>query len=63
VNGLAHQVHGANCVLEPGVLCPGVDIMCKSQLFDPAEALKVAVLDQIKDQISRDRNKSVDRII
>lgn len=39
----AHQVHGAERVLEPCVLGPRINEIGKTKLFDTAEALEIGV--------------------
>jgi hypothetical protein len=62
-DGLSHQVHGSDRMLKTGVVGPGVDKMCQSQLPDPSEPLEPRMFYQIVYKVERDLDKSVYRII
>src|SRR5690606_8466470 len=63
VEGLTHEMHGADRVLKPGVQCSRIDIVGQSELFDPSQPLEISVFNQVEDQIGRYGDKPIYRII
>ena len=47
VDGTAHEVHGADGVVEAGVVGPWVDQVGQSKLAYAAQSLEVGVVDQL----------------
>lgn len=62
-NGLGHEVKRAKGMLEAGMLGSRVNKIGKTQLFDPAQALKPGVMDQVVNQIAGQGGESIDRIV
>jgi hypothetical protein len=56
-------MQGTKAVLEPAVICTGINKACQSKLFYISQALKPGVFNNIKYQIARYANKSIYRII
>jgi len=50
-------------MLKPAVDGPRINEACKPELPDVAEPLEPGMLNDVKDEIARNVNKSVDRII
>lgn len=50
-------------MMEPRVQSTWVNETCKTQLFDLAQTLKEGMLDDFEDQIIRNGDKTIDRII
>ncbi|MCY1372073.1 hypothetical protein D9M69_592540 [compost metagenome] len=63
VESLIHQVHGAQSMLKPAVDSARIDQFGQAQLPDPAQALKIRMLNHPKDKISGNGNEPVYRII
>jgi hypothetical protein len=62
-NGFVHQMHGAKRVVKAGVVGAWVDQVAQAQLANSAKPLKVGVLNEVKNPLRRQRNKTVDRIV
>ena len=56
-------MHRTNAVVETGMQRTGINQVCKSELFNAPQPLKIRMFDQIENEIARDINKSVYRII
>jgi predicted ATPase len=50
-------------MLEPAVVCTGINKAGKSQLLDIPQTLKPLMFNKIIDEIARNAYKSIDRII
>lgn len=50
-------------MLEPCVLCSGIDLLCESQLLDACQPLEVRVADNIEQQSPRHLDESEHRIV
>jgi hypothetical protein len=50
-------------MLEPGMMCRGVDIIGQPELFDPSEPLEKRMLHDVKNQLRRDCNEPVNRVV
>lgn len=62
-DGIAHQVHGPEGMLEAGVVGAWIDKMSHPELPDPSQPLKGRVLYQVKDDLIPDLDEAIDRII
>ena len=58
-----HQVHGADGVMEAGVLRTGIDVKCHSQLTDPIQSLDVRMLYQAVYEVIIDVYESENRVV
>jgi hypothetical protein len=56
-------MQGAKAVLEPAVICTGINKTCEAKLFDIPKALKPGVFNNIIYQIVRYAYKPINRII
>ena len=56
-------VHGTQGMLKTGVNGSGIYRVGESQLTDSAKPLKIAVFDQVENQIVRDGNKSINGVV
>jgi hypothetical protein len=56
-------VHGPDGMLEPGVVGTRIDKVGQSELPDPSQTLEPGMLDQVKNDIEWDLDKSVNGII
>jgi len=63
VKGTCHQVHGTYRMMETGVQGTGINKVCKAELPYPSQSLENGVFNDVKDQITLDVDKSVDRVI
>jgi hypothetical protein len=63
LDGLVHQVHGADGVMKARMQRPGINQVRQSQLFYPPEPLEIPVLDQIENQVILNRDKPVNRVV
>lgn len=50
-------------MMKPGVAGSGIDKRGHSHLGNPPETLKIGMFDKLKNQIRRNSNKSVNRIV
>ena len=50
-------------MLKPGMQGSGINQVCKSQLLDPAKALKPGMPDQLENKVTGDVNKTINRIV
>lgn len=63
VHRFPQQVHGADGVLEPGVICPRVNQVAQPQLLNAAQPLKPRMFDDIVNNLMRNGNKAVNWIV
>lgn len=63
LDGLQHKVHGTQGMMKTGVQGPGIDQMGQPQLLDPPQTLKITVLKDIEEQISRKSDETMHRIV
>ncbi len=63
LQGRVHQVHGPQGVVKARVERPRVHEVCEPQLFDPAQPLKVGVLDDVEHELRRSGNEPVYRVV
>jgi hypothetical protein len=62
-DGLRHEVHGTQNMMEARVVGAGIYEVAQAQLLDPAQALHVRMLEDIKNNFVRQRNKTVDWVV
>jgi len=60
--GVLHQSHGPERVIETGVLGTGKDKVPHAELTNAAKPLDLRGLDEVHDQILGDGNEPVDRV-
>ncbi len=58
-----HQVHRAQCMVEPGMQSSRIDQVCHAQLLDIPKSLEIWMGDQIKYNGRRNTDKAIYRII
>jgi hypothetical protein len=63
VNGLVHQVQCTQGMLKTGVGSSRIYQARQSELLDPSQTLQKRMFQQIKNKISRNFDKSVNRIV
>ena len=63
LDGFFHQEHGSGGVLEPSMLCSGVDKRGHPQLLDACESLQVSVLKDFIQEPRRKIDEAENRII
>jgi len=56
-------MQGSKAMLKPGVSGTGIYIICKTQLLDVSQSLYPGMLDKIKDEITGNIDKAINRII
>ena len=62
-DSLAHQVESTQRMLEPGVLCPGINYRSHTELLDARETLEQAVLHDIEQQATRNAYEPEYRVV
>ena len=63
INGILHEVHCANGVLEAVMKSSGVYQMRQPQLCNTAQPLKPRMINQFKDKRMTNGNESIDRVV
>jgi len=56
-------MHGAKCMLKPGMLGRRVGIVCEAKLEYPPQPLKEGMLYYIEDKCIRNGNETINRVI
>ena len=49
IQGNAYKVHGTQGMVKTGVVCPGVNQLRQTHLFNPPEPLETGMVDDVKD--------------
>ncbi len=62
-DGPLHQMHGAQGMVEAGVVGPWIHQGTQAQLTNTAQSLEVGMLNEVKNSFCRNRNETVDRIV
>ena len=58
-----HQVQSSQSVLKTGMICPGVNKVGKTKLLNISQSLVPGMFYQVKYKITRNANKTVNRVI
>jgi hypothetical protein len=50
-------------MLEPAVICPGINETCKAKLLDISKPLKPLMFNKIEDEITGNAYEPIDRVV
>jgi hypothetical protein len=56
-------VQSAQAMLETGMICPGINKVGKTQLLNVSQPLVPGMFYQVKHEITRDADKTINRVI